>query len=62
MVKLIALTIGLAHSRAAFAYTRVHSFVGAVVLFLLPTGSLLGYQWVTTRKEKKYKEKEREPA
>ena len=40
----LALTIGLAHSRAPFEYTRWHGLACLVLIFILPGLTVLAYQ------------------
>ncbi len=47
----IALTIGLAHSRAPFEYTRVHGWVCLAVVFVLPSLVVVAHQFHAKRRK-----------
>ena len=48
----VVLTIGLAHSRTPFEYTRTHAVFVYMICFVLPTVALLIYQCRTAGKRK----------
>ena len=48
----IALTVGLSHSRSPFEYTKFYSAAGAIIIFVLPSIVLLLYQWRTFQRQK----------
>ncbi len=45
----IALTIGLAHSRSPFEYTRTYGIACLVIIFILPTIIVLAYHLCARR-------------